>query len=107
MVLGLAMPVICHPPRVSQWADTHKISCGCTARAINSLPMACQLRRQALSSIAFMGLPWPTNSTGMRGEGFRDCSKGKPAALDQEAMKAPEEAASPARAAKEVLRCMR
>jgi len=56
--------------------------------------------------MAFIGLPWPTNSTGMRGDGLRDCNAGKAAALLSEVTVTPGKMARPARAAKEVLRCM-
>jgi hypothetical protein len=42
----------------------------------------------------------------MRGEGLRACNAGKVAALLSEVTKAPGKVAQPARAAKEVLRCM-
>jgi hypothetical protein len=57
--------------------------------------------------MAFMGLPWPTNSTGMRGEGLSACNADAVAALLRDVvMKAPGKAARPVRAAREVLRCM-
>ena len=57
---------------MSQWADTHKINCGLGRVVPNSRPKVCQLRRNSLSSIAFIGLPWPKNITGMRGVLGRD-----------------------------------
>lgn len=45
----------------------HRINWGCGSRVPKSRPRLSQLRRYSLSSIAFIGLPWPTNSTGMRG----------------------------------------
>ena len=50
--------------------------------------------------MAFMGLPCPKNKTGMRGEGWSDCSTGKLAAWVSEVKK------GAARAANVVLRCM-
>ncbi|GAB2474109.1 hypothetical protein GCM10027082_26770 [Comamonas humi] len=54
--------------------------------------------------MAFIGLPWPTNSTGMRGDGFSDCSSGAAASAGGKEFR--EKPARPARAAKVVLRCM-
>src|SRR6185312_5638462 len=49
-------------PRVSQCADTHN-----TARGRGNVsPRRCHSRRQELSSIAFIGEPWPRNRTGIR-----------------------------------------
>ena len=61
-----------HEPSVNQWAEMHKINCGFGCVAPNSRPKAYQLRRNSLSSIAFIGLPWPRNITGMRGDAFND-----------------------------------
>jgi hypothetical protein len=81
--LGLrAMPVSCQPPSVSQWAEMHRISWGASGRFSSSVPIACQVRRHVLSSMAFIGLPWPTNSTGIRGEGFSAWSSGWTAASE-------------------------
>ena len=53
-------------------AEMQMMSCGvgyfAPVCAPNSAPNACQLRRYALSSIAFIGLPCPRNSTGIRGD---------------------------------------
>ena len=65
MVRGLSVAVSCQPD-VRQWAEMHRIKRGGCERASNSLPRECQLWRHWLSSIAFIRLPWPTNSTGMR-----------------------------------------
>ena len=82
MVLGWGIPVICQFPRVNQCAEMHRISCGRSERSRISDPMVCQLRRHALSSMAFMGLPCPRNSTGMVGDGLSDWIKGCAAACD-------------------------
>lgn len=42
---------------------------GARAAPANSWPRSRQLKRQAVSSITFMGEPWPTNSTGIRAGG--------------------------------------
>ena len=49
---------------VIQWAEMHSISVGSCGLANSSRPNACQLWRQRLPSMAFMGLPSPTDRTG-------------------------------------------
>lgn len=68
------MPVSAQSDSVSQWAETQRISCGSMPLAVSSWPSAFQLWRQCVSSITFMGLPWPRNITGMRGEGLSCCN---------------------------------
>src|SRR5688572_4183993 len=50
-----------YTPCVSQCEETHRMAFGRGRRR----PSACQLRRQALSSIAFIGEPCPRNTTGI------------------------------------------
>ena len=66
MVFGCAM-LVTLVPFVSQCADTESIACG----RGSVVPSACQLWLYLLSSMAFMGLPWPMNSTGILCDGAR------------------------------------
>src|SRR5665647_995762 len=68
---------VSHQPSVNQCAEMHKMSCGLGHFMPNSAPRACQLRRYSLSSIAFMGLPWPRKMAGILTDNFRDLSKSK------------------------------
>jgi hypothetical protein len=61
MVSGAGLDVT-PTPWVSQWAETQRIALG-RGRA---WPIAAQPRRKSLSSMAFIGEPWPMKSTGMR-----------------------------------------
>ncbi len=61
---------------MSQWAEMLTMALG----AGMVLPNARQPRDQGVSSMAFMGLPWPTKSTGIRAEAVMVCSR-----LDDEA----------------------
>src|SRR5512135_3253369 len=60
MVRGLSIAVS-SVPRVSQCADTHRIALG-VGRV---LPISRHPLENSLSSMAFIGLPCPTNSTGI------------------------------------------
>ena len=60
MVLGRAMAVTA-VPRVSQWAETHRIALG---RGSASAILR-QVSVTALVSRAMVGLPWPKKTTGM------------------------------------------
>src|SRR5512139_3848396 len=64
MVSGRSLPVRC-VPGTNQGADTARMAFGCGRRAARARnpPL------QTLSSMAFMGEPWPTNTTGMRSDG--------------------------------------
>ena len=66
MVCGFAI-VVTFVDDVSQCADMESIACG----RGNDLPIAAQLLENSLCSMAFMGLPWPTNNTGIRGDALR------------------------------------
>jgi hypothetical protein len=63
--------VMCVDPWVSQWALMTTIACG----SGSSLPTRAHSRVKSLSEIAFIGLPWPTNSTGIRSPGVRRASR--------------------------------
>jgi hypothetical protein len=63
IVDGVSFTVTPVAPLVSQWADTTRIARGAGRR----LPQAASSRVNRLSEIAFIGLPWPMNSTGWRG----------------------------------------
>jgi hypothetical protein len=60
MVLGALMAVTC-VPRVSQCALIHNIAVGVGS----DLPRDRHLAENTLSSMAFIGLPCPTNNAGM------------------------------------------
>jgi len=62
MVFGASVEVTA-VPRVSQCADTQRIALG----RGSSRPSTRQTRVSGLSSSAFIGLPWPKNTIGMRG----------------------------------------
>ena len=66
IVFGLAI-VVTLVVLVSQCADIDNIACGLGS----CLPSFLQLLLNSLSSMAFIGLPWPINITGMRGDGAR------------------------------------
>src|SRR6059036_2914842 len=61
MVSGRGLPVVC-VPRTYQCAEIDRIARGVRIAA----PRALKPRLQTLSSIAFMGEPWPTKRTGIR-----------------------------------------
>lgn len=52
---------------MSQCAEIDRMACG----RGNCLPILRQLWLNWLSSMAFIGLPWPINITGIRGDGAR------------------------------------
>ena len=54
------MPGTCDP-EVTQWAEITHTAVGFGSRALNSRSVWVK----ALLSIAFIGEPWPTNSTGI------------------------------------------
>src|SRR6185295_8473969 len=62
MVSGRSAPLV-RTPFVSQCADTHSTALGLAIRRA----IAAQPRRNSLSSIAFIGDPWPRKSAGVRG----------------------------------------
>jgi hypothetical protein len=104
MVFGLSIPVS-HQPWVSQCAEMHRISWGWGSRPPNSLPRASQLRRYSLSPMAFIGLPWPTKSTGIRGLFLSPLMSARPAAELICVIPIPPAAIAPA-AAMKFLRCI-
>jgi hypothetical protein len=55
-------------PRVIQWAETQRMAAGVGKAS----PISAQPRLNPVSTIAFIGLPWPTNSAGIRSLG-RSC----------------------------------
>src|SRR5262249_12921113 len=61
MVRGCSIAVTI-TPRVCQWAEMHRIALGRPRAA----PTRAQPRLKALSSMAFIGLPCPTKSAGIR-----------------------------------------
>jgi hypothetical protein len=61
MVFGRSMAVTRVPP-VSQCADMQRMASG----RGSSLPAFSQARPNPLSSMPFIGEPWPTKSTGIR-----------------------------------------
>src|SRR6478752_3979291 len=70
MVSGRSAALTALAPHVSQWALTISTALG----RGSSAPSWAQARLQALSSMAFIGEPWPRNRTGRRavmGQGVR------------------------------------
>ena len=61
---------------------------------------------KAESLIAFMGLPWPMNMTGMRGDGWSEFRVSRVAACAAVLEKTEGSAARLAMAAREALRCI-
>ncbi len=61
--VGGAVMAVTRVPRVYQWALMHSTAAG---RGISRPSWAHRLEK-SLSSMAFIGEPWPTKSTGMRG----------------------------------------